>query len=383
LSKDDRSPVTVADFGSQAIVCRVLAERFPADPVMAEEDSGALRQVGNEPMLAQVVEQVGRLYSSATPENVCDWIDRGNLDMIAERYWILDPIDGTKGFLRGDQYAIALALVEAGELRVAALACPRLASQADGGAEHGGAEFGGAQLGGAELGGAEYGDARYGGTLYGGEESCGSDGTVPVGVVFTAVRGQGASEALLSAEGAGRPIAVSSAKEPSDVRLCESVEPSHSHHALAAAVLGRLRAADPDEAPGCDRTAHGGARDELGEAREPNRDGCDTHGDRVAGAMPASVRLDSQAKYGVVARGGADLYLRLPRRTDYVERVWDHAAGALVVTEAGGTVTDVAGRPLDFTRGSRLLGNRGVVVSNGHLHALVIEALAREVATGS
>ncbi|PSQ78023.1 MAG: hypothetical protein BRD37_03850, partial [Bacteroidetes bacterium QH_8_67_23] len=41
--KDDRSPVTVADFGSQALICRALAEAFPDDPVVGEEDAAMLR----------------------------------------------------------------------------------------------------------------------------------------------------------------------------------------------------------------------------------------------------------------------------------------------------------------------------------------------------
>ncbi len=37
LTKPDRSPVTVADFGTQAVICRVLAEAFPGDPIVGEE----------------------------------------------------------------------------------------------------------------------------------------------------------------------------------------------------------------------------------------------------------------------------------------------------------------------------------------------------------
>ena len=54
--------------------------------------------------------------------------------------------------------------------------------------------------------------------------------------------------------------------------------------------------------------------------------------------------MDSQAKYAVVARGEADIYLRLPTRADYREKIWDHAAGALIVTEAGGVVSDLDGQ---------------------------------------
>jgi 3'(2'), 5'-bisphosphate nucleotidase len=48
----------------------------------------------------------------------------------------------------------------------------------------------------------------------------------------------------------------------------------------------------------------------------------------------------------------------------------------IVVEEAGGKVTDIWGKPLDFGRDYRLLDNQGVVVSNGSCHEAVITALA-------
>ena len=53
------------------------------------------------------------------------------------------------------------------------------------------------------------------------------------------------------------------------------------------------------------------------------------------------------AKYAVVASGNAEIYLRLPSGRRYVENIWDHAAGALLVEEAGGRVTDIDGRDLE------------------------------------
>ena len=44
LEKNDRSPVTIAAFGSQALVCRSLSRSLPDDPVVGEEDASALRQ---------------------------------------------------------------------------------------------------------------------------------------------------------------------------------------------------------------------------------------------------------------------------------------------------------------------------------------------------
>src|SRR6185437_2044577 len=89
----------------------------------------------------------------------------------------------------------------------------------------------------------------------------------------------------------------------------------------------------------------------------------------------APVRMDSQAKYATVARGFADAYLRLPVKTGYFEKIWDHAGGVCVVEEAGGKVTDVCGKPLDFTRGQELNLNRGVIVTNGTLHDSIVAAV--------
>jgi 3'(2'), 5'-bisphosphate nucleotidase len=299
LAKADHSPVTVADFGSQALIARTLGAAFPDDPLIAEEDATALRLPENAGLLAAVVAHVqGRASGSsadADADSVCRWIDRGGADSFSDRFWTLDPIDGTKGFLRNEQYAVALALLVAGQVQVAALACPNLSPT-------------------------------------GGD----SAGLGPPGTVFVAVRGQGAFSIALDGPHHETPIAVSACDDPPTARFCESVESGHSAHGASAAVAAR-----------------------LGIATTPRR-------------------LDSQAKYGVVARGDAEAYLRLPTSADYRERIWDHAAGVLIVEEAGGTVTDIAGRPLEFTHGRALDANRGVVVTNGRLHERVLEAIAKE-----
>lgn len=286
LSKKDRSPVTVADFGSQALVCRAIREAFPDDPIIAEEDSAALRE--NPAILDQVVSHVAAQRPGVDAETVRAWIDYGGAQDYSERFWTLDPIDGTKGFLRREQYAIALALIVGGEVQVAALACPNLPPTPDA------------------------------------EET---------GVVYVAVRGQGAFRVPLDGEGEPMPVRTSDLRVPAQARFCESVESGHTSHNDAAEVAARLGiTADP-------------------------------------------VRLDSQAKYAVVARGEADIYMRLPTRPGYVEKIWDHAAGSLVVTEAGGRVTDIHGKPLAFDQGWGLQQNRGVIVTNGPLHDQVIAAL--------
>ncbi|RME45239.1 MAG: 3'(2'),5'-bisphosphate nucleotidase [Caldilineae bacterium] len=290
LEKGDKSPVTVADFGAQALVCRHLKAAFPDDVIVAEEDSAQLQEPGNVPILAEITDYVQKFHPRATPDEICRWIDAGN-GRVGRRFWTLDPIDGTKGFLRNDQYAVALALVENGQVQVGALACPALPLSLD-------------------------------------------DPAGPRGVVFIAVRGQGAAMALFHSEDF-TPIHVAPAGDVAHLRFVESVEAAHGDHARQEALA------------------------------------------RAAGIQQPSLRMDSQAKYGAVARGDAALYLRLPspRHPNYREKIWDHAAGSLVVEEAGGRVTDMFGNPLDFASDYKMHHNRGVIVSNGALHPAVIEAL--------
>jgi 3'(2'), 5'-bisphosphate nucleotidase len=93
------------------------------------------------------------------------------------------------------------------------------------------------------------------------------------------------------------------------------------------------------------------------------------------------LRIDSQCKYAVLARGDVSVYLRLPTLADYEEKNWDHAAGWIIVKEAGGEVSDVRGQPLDFSLGRTLRRNKGVVATNGKLHPQVIAAVQRALGT--
>jgi len=81
--------------------------------------------------------------------------------------------------------------------------------------------------------------------------------------------------------------------------------------------------------------------------------------------------MDSQCKYAVLARGEASIYLRFTTDPNYKEKIWDHAAGSLLVEEAGGFVSDSKGRPLDFTKG-RTLPNKGIIATNKVLYERVL-----------
>ena len=301
IEKRDKSPVTVADFASQAIVCHALAEAFPDDRVVGEEASDALRGTDDaaRALLGKVTAAVRTILGPATTEaSVLAAIDHGGWtppDGGAPRYWTLDPIDGTKGFLRGEQYAVALGLIVDGQVVLGVLGCPNLPTG--------------------------QGDGR--------------------GVLMTAVRHGGTRlVALDDPDFTVHTAMVTALDDPAAARFCESVESGHSDQDESAAIAQA-----------------------LGITSEP-------------------YRIDSQCKYAAVARGDASIYLRLPTSETYREKIWDHAAGSIVVEEAGGKVTDVHGNALDFARGRTLASNQGIIATCGPIHDRVVEVV-RTVRAGS
>jgi 3'(2'), 5'-bisphosphate nucleotidase len=283
LTKGDDSPVTVADFAAQAVVSATLVAALGPIDMIGEEDAADLGADHRTSLRDGVVELVrSQLGGDVEADQVLEWISVGGSDGTADRYWTLDPIDGTKGFLRGDQYAIALALIDHGKVVLGVLGCPNLTNL----------------------------DGSVGAIFVAAHDRC--DVHAPSGVV---------------------PARVCSPPTIAAARLCESVEPGHSDQTQSARVAALL------------------------------------------GITAAPYRIDSQCKYGAVARGDASIYLRLPTRPDYREKVWDHAAGAYLVERAGGRVTDVSGAPLDFSHGRLLVANRGVIASDGSVHDEVLAAV--------
>jgi len=126
ITKDDRSPVTVADFAVQAIVALALQDAMQRVLIVGEEHAVVLRRPEHQSVRKAVVEAVRLVRPDVDDDTVLDAIDACDHDATADSYWTLDPIDGTKGFLRGQQYAIALARIEAGRVVLGVMGCPNL-----------------------------------------------------------------------------------------------------------------------------------------------------------------------------------------------------------------------------------------------------------------
>ena len=231
--KEDGSPTSAADLAAEELIIAELAARWPGIPVVAEETA-----------------------SRAAP---------------AARFFLVDPLDGTKDFLRGGrEYCVCIALVAGSRPVAGALAAPALAR------------------------------AWWAGAT--------------------------AREAAIVA---GRP--------GPDRRLAVRALPAAGATALAS-----------------DR--HG-----------------DAATDACLAALPVAARRNASSaiKFGLIAAGEADLYVRCGPTME-----WDTAAGDHVLTVAGGRVVGPDGRPLAY-------GRRDREYRNGAFAALGDPALARGLALPS
>ncbi len=296
VAKADASPVTIADYAAQALICHRLLEAHPEVPCMGEEEASRLRGPAGEELLARVAEIVRTVEPTLSHAQILEAIDAAHCKGGASgRFWAIDPIDGTKGFLkRNGQWAVALGLVEDGAARLGVLGCPALPLE---------------------------------------------PGTDPsaTGVVFVGVVGEGAYQRGLnnSAHNEEREIHVARG-ENLPLIVAESAENEHKQG---------------------NRTA------------------------RIREAIQARmIPMDSQAKYALLARGEATVYLRVPVRRPEGETLWDHVAGVALVEAAGGRVTDLRGKALDFSRGTHIASNHGILGTAGPPHETILAAIEADYA---
>mmetsp|Transcript_19477 Transcript_19477/g.47045 ORF Transcript_19477/g.47045 Transcript_19477/m.47045 type:complete len:542 (+) Transcript_19477:75-1700(+) len=342
--KQDNSPVTIADYAAQAIVLHELQKYFKDDVFLAEESSSALTMTSDsdddlDDNTDEMIDQIQQLTNFETKDELLEAIDIGqsyykyqtgggdndndNDKSPPDRLWVLDPIDGTKGFLRGlpnGQYCIALALLEKGRPTIGILSCPNLWTKKKNNL---------AQSRSGDIGDDDIDQRR--------------------GCIFVAMKGLGCYEIGL---------------DPPDEDDNSSLSSKHFERlsALRSSVNNSTDfdddpyIADPSIARFCVGVEQGfndpfGITKKMGKMIHGSLTDVDS-GSGGGGEILHCTRMDSQVKYGVIARGDAEFYIRLPK--DHKDNIWDVAAGALCLEEVGGTVTDTTGIPLDYSVGAKL-----------------------------
>lgn len=310
ISKEDASPVTVADFAAQALLISTVRHAFPTYGFVGEEDASEMRKDSDLAQrvfdLVKSVKAPGLEPGSVVPgpasiSEMLDMIDLGGKGEGGNkgRFWVMDPIDGTKMFLEGGQYAVSLALIEDGKEVLGVLGCPNLKLDAAGHVR---------------------------------ETSVDKDG---LGIMLSAVKGQGVTTRTLSKADdlpLSKPMArLTAPANMKDLHVVDCVESKASRHDIVKTLM-----------------------EEFG------------------GRYPGTEVWSSHMRYAALIVGGGDFQLRVPSAKGATPCIWDHAGAQLIFTELGGKVTDLDGKDIDFSAGRKLVQNRGMVIAKTGIHGEIL-----------
>lgn len=329
LEKNDNTPVTIADFSVQALISLEMKKHFPKIPLVAEEDSAFLRSNNLADAVVNVVKDYTNFtHEQSTDDEVLEAIDRGGSNAIAfeskpATYWVLDPIDGTRGFLKGGSalYVVGLALIVEGEIVLGVMGCPN------------------------------WKDKSLNKSASDMQECQKNDSSS--GIIMAAHVGCGTWMIRLSDLLGGftrldkfwERCFVDGSSEVHEARFCipesqkwESIPLSNSITATTSA-------------------------NNLGENQ----------------ILLLPTCCGSLCKYLMVASGRATVFI-VRARTRTIMKAWDHVVGMICVHEAGGKVTDWRGDEIDLAADQmarRIISpSGGVLVTNRTLHGQILELIS-------
>ena len=357
-TKADESEVTTADFAAQAVLISIIHAVFPDDVFIAEE-SGEMLRADSELLnrVWKLVESLGAIVDKSSgmdtsailaslprsKQVMVDIIDLGQkgglgaTDSKADamgkglRTWILDPIDGTKTYIRGQQYAVCLSLVDGEEQKIGVLGCPNLnIKERDDQGRIVVEEF---------------------------KVEHESDG----GWILSAVKEQG--------------VTLSRLRNPFELKNLEDVIGSNVRN-LSGRMDGErqskieLHFTDSGASSHTSKDLHNRVFEHFAHPEPASRKMSVSAIE--GGSMSLALDVWSmQFKYVVlVLRAvGADAMIRVPPQPDYHACVWDHAGGQLLLTEANGLLTDANGKAFVIDgRTRKLVKNWGVCAVRGGLY---------------
>ena len=268
-AKQDHSPVTVADLASQIYIISKLKDIFPEDSVIAEESFSTIVNLSNEKLIQSCYNE---LNLSLEP----DFKELLNYRGVpSPNQWSIDPIDGTKGYLKGLSYAIGIGLISNRVKLFSIIGVPNYRENQ--------------------------------------------------AAIFYAKKGRGTSVAYGESEFSS--VIVSDKKNINDYTLCHSLHYDEPWVLKLANILG----------------------------------------------IKKFVQIDSMAKFCMIADGSSDLYIK-PMARDR-SFIWDFLPGDLLVTEAGGVVTDLMGNVPEYINEKCVISTPGLLVSNGRSHKEIIEVI--------
>ncbi|CAH2041869.1 unnamed protein product [Thlaspi arvense] len=305
-----------------------LGKMFPSIPLVAEEDSAFLHSNNLvSSVLNAVTDKTSFRDKQLTETDVLEAIDRGKDEFSfgskPATYWVLDPIDGTRGFVRGTDvlYVVGLALVVEGKIVLGVMGCPNWHEDMPGKSTTAALEsinvFPGS------------------GIIMVSHIGCGT-WTKQLFDVLSSTRKSLSSWTRCSVDGC---CLVHEARFCiPDSQTWESLPLSTSFDATT----------NPESI-----------------------------NDKQILLLPTC--CGSLCKYLTVAAGRASVFI-LRARSQTIIKAWDHAVGMICVHEAGGKVTDWSGSKLDLAADKVerrfIFPSGGVLVTNSHLHRELLELIS-------
>lgn len=261
-----------------------------------------------------------------TEADVLDAIDRGGKDAFSfgrkpATYWVLDPIDGTRGFVSGsnDLYVVGLALVVEGEMVLGVMGCPNWRKDKPGNSKKETLEA----------------QKNLSGIIMAAHVGCGT-WTKQISCMLSSTT---------EISNSWTRCCVDSCCLVHEARFCRS--DSQTWESLP---LSTFYDATTDAESSNDKEV-----------------------------LLLSACCGSLCKYLMVASGwGSVFILRAPAQT--IMKIWDHAAGMICVHEAGGKVTDWRGSEVDLSvdqvERRFICPTGGVLVTNSSLHSKLLELIS-------
>ncbi|XP_071736199.1 putative 3'(2'),5'-bisphosphate nucleotidase, mitochondrial [Rutidosis leptorrhynchoides] len=330
LEKNDQTPVTIADYGVQALISLELGKLFPSIPLVAEEDSAFLRSNDHlvDSVLNVVTDKTSPRDTSLTQADVLEAIDRvGTFGPNPATYWVLDPIDGTRGFVKGSDalYLVGLSLVVEGQIVLGVMGCPNWREDISNK--------------------PTFLVQEYEKDIFG------------LGIIMVAHVGCGTWSKGLS-----------NLQNNNDNNWYRSLVDD-----CTLVHKGRFCISESQKWDSLPLSSSFGSTTDV-----------DNVGDNEVLLLPTC--CGSLCKYLMVASGRASVFIQRAR-TDRVIKVWDHAVGVICVEEAGGKVTDWNGDQLDLAADQferkALFPPGGILVSNSGLHNEILEIIASNSSVNS
>lgn len=328
LEKNDNTPVTVADFSVQALISLELRNLFPLIPLVAEEDSAFLRSINLTDAVVNVVSDSTSITNKQlSDDEVLEAIDRGGnsalFDTKPATYWVLDPIDGTKGFLKGGSalYVVGLALIVGGEIVLGVMGCPNW---------------------------PENFSNQFPTDVPGSQKSKSESGIIMIAHVGCGTwtkRLTSLMDGLMNMDSFWERCFVNECSLLREAHFCISDSQTWDSLPISDSLSATTSATDV--------------------------------GDKQILLLPTC--CGSLCKYLMVASGRASVFI-LRARLQTTIKAWDHVVGMICVHEAGGKVTDWKGSQLDLAVDEVarrvIFPSGGVLVTNGTLHSQILELIS-------